>query len=415
MRKQPDKKLLTVIGDHLKKEMQPTGTVTWVRKYKLITPLFGGGVNPMECDPVTLIRGSEIRGQLRFWWRATRSGGYKTVEELRQKESAIWGKAAVKGEPAPTHGEILQIQVDVLEKGIVVGPKDLPPYAAFPLQQVQNAKLPVNVVFQLTISFPEKWQADIQVALWAWETFGGIGARTRRGFGAIQLLESRGSDKGEDSAILPSNPASAEEWVRKKLHKYINEQNFPEHVPHLSPDVQLRITSAGQQASSVWRNLISKLSDFRQMRPSFKDNKGKTRKGKNKWPEANAIRELHKQGKTEQKFPRAAFGLPIIFHFIGQGEPPDYTLEGAKEGSERLTSPLILRPLACANGQVVGLAALLDGTSLPLDGLEISAKGRQAKKVKASLEAQDIKTLAIDELKDQTDVLKAFMDYLKGK
>ena len=49
-------------------------TITQVREYELITPLFGGGVNPGEADPVTIIRGTAIRGHLRFWWRACRGG-----------------------------------------------------------------------------------------------------------------------------------------------------------------------------------------------------------------------------------------------------------------------------------------------------------------------------------------------------
>ena len=38
-----------------------------------ITPVFGGGVHidgaTKPPDPLTPIRGSAVRGQLRFWWR----------------------------------------------------------------------------------------------------------------------------------------------------------------------------------------------------------------------------------------------------------------------------------------------------------------------------------------------------------
>src|SRR5579885_1443792 len=90
MRKQPDPKLALAIDAHWKKGKQPKETVTWKRKYKLITPLFGGGVSPMECDPVTIIRGSEIRAHLRFWWRATRGGGYNgDLSEMKKAEAKI--------------------------------------------------------------------------------------------------------------------------------------------------------------------------------------------------------------------------------------------------------------------------------------------------------------------------------------
>src|SRR6266480_7976607 len=70
--------------------------ITQVREYKLITPLFGGGVEKSEADPVTIIRGTEIRGQLRFWWRACRAGNYTNVKDLKEAEDKIWGAANKK-------------------------------------------------------------------------------------------------------------------------------------------------------------------------------------------------------------------------------------------------------------------------------------------------------------------------------
>ena len=51
----------------------------------------------------------------------------------------------------------------------------------------------------VTITYPTQWSAEIEAALWAWETFGGLGARTRRGFGALHLLEIN----GESARSLP--------------------------------------------------------------------------------------------------------------------------------------------------------------------------------------------------------------------
>ena len=35
----------------------------------VVTPMFGGGVEPGVNDPITPIRPTSIRGHLRFWWR----------------------------------------------------------------------------------------------------------------------------------------------------------------------------------------------------------------------------------------------------------------------------------------------------------------------------------------------------------
>lgn len=64
-------------------------------------------------------------------------------------------------------------------------------YLGFPLRGDKEwAPVKEGVAFRLRLRFPEKvgelnfWE-ELEAALWAWETFGGIGARTRRGFGAL--------------------------------------------------------------------------------------------------------------------------------------------------------------------------------------------------------------------------------------
>jgi len=68
-------------------------------------------------------------------------------------------------------------------------------------------------------------------------------------------------------------------------------------------------------------------------------------------------------------FPRAEFGLPIVFHFPPrQGEPEDTVLypENNSNGKqrERMASPLILKALRFANGDNVPLILRLKTESL---------------------------------------------------
>ena len=63
-----------------------------------------------------------------------------------------------------------------------------PAYLAFPLQPPaplvvgkHSEAVRVGVTFELRISFETKDKQEVEAALWAWETFGGLGARTRRG------------------------------------------------------------------------------------------------------------------------------------------------------------------------------------------------------------------------------------------
>ena len=82
--------------------------VTETRRYKVITPLFGGGVTPGEADPITTVRATEVRGHLRFWWRATRGGQFNgNLAAMKAEEERIWGSAAAQGKAGPSRVSVV--------------------------------------------------------------------------------------------------------------------------------------------------------------------------------------------------------------------------------------------------------------------------------------------------------------------
>jgi CRISPR-associated protein Cmr1 len=427
------------------------------REYKLITPLFGGGVVAGEVDLLTPIRGSEIRGQLRFWWRATRGGQFNgDLAAMKRREDAIWGKAAKKEkEPdAKITDEEKAIKSDKSEQKVLVevtitnageskkpfdvrrnrngnlvpDPVGVPGYAAFSLRPTNDdlrQKTPAqiqqdmngvqhNVRFLLKLLYAPVYHDDIQAALWAWETFGGIGARTRRGFGALQLLQV-GNENNENLPLSNQAPEVIH-WLQENLQQFVTPAGiWPEDVPHLAQTLVFAPACPATQALYSWDKLINQYKSFRQAR-----SKGET--GRSNWPEAEAIRELtgrryykYRRLNHPEKFPRAAFGLPILFHFKDErdGDPHDTTLQGAKKENERLASPLILRPLLCRDGSAIGLAALLQGSRLP----PMILKEKDAP-VKAQLSKGDLSILSdlnAEKLKGETDILQAFLNTLGGR
>lgn len=68
-----------------------SGRVTREYQISLITPLFGGGAEPDKTDEEFPIRGTSIRGQLQFWWRATRGARFANHRELFIRHGEIWG------------------------------------------------------------------------------------------------------------------------------------------------------------------------------------------------------------------------------------------------------------------------------------------------------------------------------------
>ena len=367
------------------------GEVVWERTYRLLTPLFGGGVKPKEMDPVTVVRATEVRGQLRFFWRAVRGWQAEgSLDRLRELEARIFGSTE-RSSPlvvfleTKERGQSKDAFVDQPGKRF---PKPQPnvahPYLAFPLQRTnqdpKNYPVQVGVVFRLTLRFPKELREEVEAALWAWETFGGIGARTRRGFGAIAREGS-------------SPPKEAE--IRERLRRYSRSTGWPEGVPHLTPESLVRVVNLS------WREVAERYQGFRQ------DRTGQgSRRGKNRWPEPDALRSLLVQRGPQDpliKFPRGQFGLPIVFHFKDK-ILPNSTLKGAE--AERLASPLLFRPLAERSVVV----AVLEAPRAPEGGVVLEwEKGRV--KVDVFLTPEEAKR--IPKLGGQTDPIRAFVESLQ--
>ncbi len=364
-----------------------SGYMTETRHYKLITPLFGGGVEAGKPDLITPIRASSIRGQLRFWWRATRGGQFGgSLEKMKEKEDKIWGSALKRDK----NGKIIkgpsmvQLSVKILTPGRAVKPwridynnaGRLSPqveegiahsYTAFPLQPTREIldeasklstkeerqelveDMQTGIQFNLDIEYPKNangisYQEEVEAALWAWETFGGIGARTRRGYGAIYRLDDTGKLLTDSNQLL--------NLISEDFSRFVISGVWPDGVPYISDlSERLFVTSSFKTSNDVLKKLIDRLKEFRQMRSGM---------DRSKWSEADSIRHItgqwlegefqrghvsHRQPTTRAslpKFPRAALGLPIIFEFPTRwgnkrkyGEPRVYPRSGGSWESEK--------------------------------------------------------------------------------
>lgn len=343
---------------------------------ELVTPLYGGGVTAGEVDEEMPVRASAIRGQLRFWWRLlARHRSKLTGEELRHQEFELWG-----GLGKPVQASKVWLRVSS-HSGLVRAPwaiynqkrdgswMSLPdpedwanaPYALFPAQGkkpgLRDSKPPgkltkpglkwhIDIAFSPECSGTQK--VEIVDALRWWASFGGVGARTRRGLGAVR--------------IAGIEPVSADEASLAGCRLVI-------------------APSARQTAVLAWQDSVEKLRNFRQG-VEMGRNPGKTRDrpGRSRWPEPASIRaatgthRIKQDGTsfapaagTPQMYPRAAFGLPIVFHFQNERtdqkpDPVDVILEPVDVGGqrvERMASPLILRPCLGKGGRWHAAALLL--------------------------------------------------------
>jgi len=368
-------------------------------RVKVITPIYGGGVNAGEPDEDMPIRASAIRGQLRYWWRflaMNRKEDKLQGEELFKEERRIWGGMGDEKElkelnekdfSSKVFVKVMNIQNFNKKKDIQpcgryqrkVNPNtgnisypfyfdhSIPPYSLF-CAQGKSPKAggdgtpeenPHNIIrsgvsFDLKIScFADTDWVQIKEAVRWWLCFGGIGARTRRGLGSVY---------SDDIDSLDSEEVKKYGCILKEIDA-VNEID-------------------------AWGIAISRLHEFRQ------SPEGRNGMGRSKWPEPDSIRDIttnrlkHEwehpiEHKSIRSFPRASFGLPIIFEIKGTNEPPKTQLEPLIEGLEtaRMSSTIILKALKTKTGsKAIALklpVAHLDDLRVKLDYVNLSEVGNK--------------------------------------
>jgi CRISPR-associated protein Cmr1 len=379
------------------KQKQPKPDLGRSYAIELITPLFGGGVETRVNDPSFPIRATSIRGQLQFWWRATVGAQYATRQELRAAQSAIWGNTeqasrvqvrvedvqAAKPSPCarfdPDRNDTSRYRT--MPTWNAPFNSNSLPYALFPFQgqlapgrrqiEVQPASCIHKASFKLTLICHKEidFAKEIEPALWAWVNFGGLGSRTRRGCGAIVCKVLAPKDRNELLArlktFLQAPNAQSREW----------------------PTLAAAFLVGGEQAqgeqvrgSTAWNEVVKLFRDFRQGVDLGRDpGTSANQPGRSRWPEPETIRRVTGRRASfrprqphipDDAFPRGELGLPIVFHFKDEkaGDPRDTVLYPANDSQgkkrERMASPLILKPLALANGKFVPLIVRLKTPTL---------------------------------------------------
>ncbi len=344
-------------------------------KVKVITPIYGGGVKAGEPDMEMPIRASAIRGQLRYWWRFLKMNDPVQKNRLEgvalfREERRVWGgigdekELKESGEKDFSSKVFIRVNVEpingsnVIKASEKIGRNNGIAYALFSAVQGRDDDLiKEGIEFEIFISSNDlenkDWEDILKSFQW-WSCFGGIGARTRRGLGSVEVLFS--TDK--------SYKVLTKEDVEK-----INGCSLEEISAH--------------DAHDAWNKAVGKLHHFRQVEFQYNrngdhtiigigrktkreqkhnDNEPKTYPSRSNWPEADSIREIVGQNTNghdpvhlaKQSFPRAAFGLPIIFDF-NQDAPPGKSevipiLNNTESDDSRMASPLILKAMKVGIG-----------------------------------------------------------------
>jgi CRISPR-associated protein Cmr1 len=351
------------------------GESVWPLSVKALTPIYKGGANPDGIDHGRPFRGPSIRGQLRYWWRAT--SNETNTDALRSAERALFGgvfKDDSTGQDKPV--------ASLVRVGITHGsstPEPRPPAQEFNYVLWVDRSRGGNVFHgaganaRLRVSCPQEHANEVKRALKAWLLLGGVGSRSRRGCGAVWFSGAptvlAAPSGGRDLAMLVRSlmpQGSRREW------------------PTLAGGW---MASGARQRSAMaaWKECVKAMQSLRARHP-------KNRPIPNTQPPPALIADYPtiRDGRGTLHSQRAALGLPIPFRWLGAGPSPR-TLE--PQNDNRTPSPILMRPVPTADG---GFLPMMVGLRVPYPRLKLTSRPE----VRGTVDASGVDTFmgAVDRL-----------------
>lgn len=175
--------------------MNKTRTLTVT--LETVTPLFLGGANSRDAPE---LRAPSVRGALRYWMRAVLGGviGDANSEGLHTLERAVFGSTDC--------GSPIAVQLHELDnKPLAVKTEFVLPHKQAGRRKAFSAEQRFLLVLRQVRSNSEAvWKMACTATSLA-TTFGGIGLRSRRGYGTLRV-------ESADPNIVPATPSTLEGW-----------------------------------------------------------------------------------------------------------------------------------------------------------------------------------------------------------
>ncbi|MGH3221698.1 MAG: RAMP superfamily CRISPR-associated protein [Streptosporangiaceae bacterium] len=370
---------------------------------QVTTPLFNGGADPdgsagFRPDPEAGIRVASIRGAMRFWFRAL--AGVLTGPDLpllAALERRVFGGVSGQhgNESAVSSPLILRLPDPPrtsLDASFLRSGRWLGYLLGLGLMKPERGEVrllrpyvrPGGDPFELKIRFAHDRNADpatrqaIEVlafaSLWLTCAYGGLGARTRRGFGGLRIVDASGDLPRPWSPKAIQTPGlglyESGEWlwpwsssVFSVFQQHLRELIAAEHGSSGEPDQwtepppypvlsrRYSPTALAARPFGSWEAALDyagqQLRLFRANRPSEENRRRQARVRTAEWDDViNVI------NRDSADFPLGALGLPVGYHdklterkFVVNAVIP----RGREHEELRRASPLWLRPVGSGN------------------------------------------------------------------
>ncbi len=362
-------------------------------KVEVVTPLFLSGADQSQAE----LRPPSLKGALRFWFRAMAGAILGSdLKSLKEKESKIFGSTEEASsflldirDSEPTKKgwsnlvEGLQFQRDTAP---VAGQRPPMPkqgliYLGFSLHKAgersERVCIPPGSTMQIIlVSRTSTKTGDLNIpsaCLWLLLFLGSLGSRSRRGFGALSILEAPNIQGLPSFEIVGNNATTVANFLESSLKQlksaFTKELNLkttnwqqPPSFSALAPNY-FRLVVLGRQWPS-WHDALGEigwqLAEFRKSIPP-------------------KLLDLNR-GTTPVSVQRPAFGLPLQFYDPKAKRTTWITAKD--EDLKRRASPLFIRPLKLEDKKLLLLLGLFKAQFLPPQKDELIANQKSIGRVK---------------------------------
>lgn len=345
-----------------------------------VTPLFLGGADARGAPE---LRALSFRGVLRYWLRVALGGVLGgNIEVVRKEEENVFGSSSEGTGQASTIIIRVNEQSPLPKTSYsqIVGEKRIGnrktmeyPGLAYLFfiargtrKESERSALSYGT-FTLSLSVrpsaKEGYDSLIKAyfALWLFTHLGGIGSRSRRGAGSLQVISVQGEPRFLENLPLLITQAPTpqalktelEQGLRKIRRVFGTEENQLVQVPSSFDVIHPEACKIWivDRTYSTWKQALDEVGK------AFRDFRNRRQ------PDYQTVKNSIQYGKPLLKpVERATYGLPIQFYYRSLNNR-GAILEGEKH--ERRASPLIIRVVKLASGQFVTMFIWFNSQLLP--------------------------------------------------
>ena len=358
--------------------------------YRIVTPMFIGGAEP---EKQAELRAPSLKGALRFWYRAINSDYREHEMEIFGGSGREQGQASfllrIDRQVKSTSSKQLKHHTKYLAYG--AGDKEQRPCIE------EGGTFKIRIIFKPNTNRTHRLK--VKRALWAFTMFGGLGSRSRKGFGS--LIATKVSGMEELPTLMPE-VNDLGKTIQAFMTNPENVSSSPDQLPEYScwsKDSRCIVTGTNTKNALVSLEWLGRnIHDLRSTQGSNKFT----------WPKDDCakMRAFSQNGITPVTPPlRTAFGLPHNYFFSDlENKTVELNFMDGNKKSRR-ASPLFFHVYEKSNKACI-VATFLPAKLIP-NGAQVTIQA--SKKIGTQTRAVHTAQLALpDNFQAISDILDKF-------